>query len=116
MMHITGKESTNTQENCERKPKKKPRRERERERNGGSSRKLVQVGNQRCEMTIKRHVFDPSEHRILPWQIKSEFTYTKVFEAFTNLLLALPFRLETWGMNPVSELLRWRDFDIKTWG
>jgi hypothetical protein len=32
MMHITGKESTNTQENCERKPKKKPRRERERER------------------------------------------------------------------------------------
>jgi hypothetical protein len=32
MMHITGKESTNAQENCERKPKKKWTRERERER------------------------------------------------------------------------------------
>jgi hypothetical protein len=43
MMHITSKESTNAQENCERKPKKRQTRERERERNGGSSRKLVQV-------------------------------------------------------------------------
>jgi hypothetical protein len=78
MMHITSEESTNAQENYERKPKKETdeRQEREMEEVQGN---LCWSLNQRCEMTIKLRVFDPSEHGILPWQIKSEFTYTKVF-------------------------------------
>ncbi len=76
---------------------------------------LCRSVKQRCEMTIKPSVFDCSEHGILPWQIKSEFTYTKVFLSFHKGFVGSALQARDLGDEP-GELLRWRDFDIETWG
>jgi hypothetical protein len=61
-------------------------------------------------MTMKRRIFDPSEHGVLPCQIKSEFTYTKGFLSFHKAFVGSALQARDLGMNLVSQLLRWRDF------
>ncbi len=116
-MHITGKESTNAQENCERKPKKKRTREREREREmEGVQGNLCRLGTRGVRWLLSASFLTPVNMAFCLGRSSLNSLRQRFFKLSQKLLLALPFRLETWGMNPVSELLRWRDFDIKTWG
>ncbi len=63
---------------------------------------LCRSVNQRCEMTIKRCVFDPIEHGILPQRIKSEFTYTKGFLSFHEGFVGSALQARDLGMNMVN--------------